>query len=203
MSRGEYEAARIRLQDGLSVCERHGLVTLRGISLGNLVDHARKTGDFEAAQRYAVLALEVAETAGYRALASGLKLDLVHIALERGDLEGARTALSEGMKIAIAIGRPTLQVGGVAWFAELLAAQGEVDCACRVLPFASNHPSTNAPEKEEYRARLVQWGARDENDLPNELDFDDLVHRIASEAEVDYAPLIGALRTRVERQKRS
>jgi hypothetical protein len=36
----------------------------------------------------------------------------------------------------------------------------------------------------------------DENDVPDELDFDDLVHRIASEADVDYAPLIEALRRR-------
>ena len=170
-------------------------MTLRGITLGNLVDYARKTGDFEAAQRYAAQALEFAQTAGYRALASGLKLDLVHFALERGDLMTARAELAVAMTIAMAIGRPTLQVAGIAWFAEILAAQGEPECACRVLNFAIEHPSTHAPAKAEYCARLEQWKcASPASAAPAGLGFDELVQRIAAEAEIDHTPLVAALR---------
>jgi tetratricopeptide (TPR) repeat protein len=195
MNKGEFEAGGARLKQGLAVCERHGLVTLRGITLGGLVDYARKTGDFDAAERYAVQALEFAQTAGYRALAAGLKFDFVHFALERRDLKTARAEIAAALTIATAIGRPTLQVAGVAWFAEILAAQGELDCACQVLKFAIDHPSTHAPAQAEYRARLAQWNCASPTSFPPDvLAFDELVHRIAAEADIDHAPLVATLR---------
>ena len=195
MSRGEFEAAGLRLNAGLAIAEQHGLVTLRIGLLGAMVDQARKTGDFDAAERHATRTLALAEAAGYRALMSGLKFDFVHIALHRGDFAAARRALGEGVQIAIAIGRPALQLTALTWSAEILAAQGEVACACKVMALVMAHPLTNAADRKSQGERLAQW--HDPASPPpdaSRLDFDSLVHRVAAEAEVAYAPLIAALK---------
>lgn len=192
MSRGEFEPAHAHLTAALALCERHGLVTLRASVLGALVDHARKSGDFAAAERYAQRALELAQAHGYRALTTGLKFDLVHIALHRGDLAAARTALGEGMRLAIAIARPTLQVMGVAWCAQILAAQGERECAAAVLRAAIAHPLAPPAEREGHKGLLVSWQVA-ESATAAVPGFEGLVQRIAAEAEVAFAPLLAAL----------
>ncbi|WP_372528470.1 hypothetical protein, partial [Piscinibacter sp.] len=114
VDRGEHASAAVHLKEGLALCDRHGLVSTRGLILANLTELALKTGDADAAQTHARRALEVAALTGNRAIESWLKLQFVRIALRHGDLSAARTDLRASLEIAMAIGRPSLQLAGVA-----------------------------------------------------------------------------------------
>lgn len=195
LDKHEYESAGAHLRQGLAICERHGLVSTRGLILANLTEFAIKTGDHHLAEAYAKRALEVAEATGNRAVACFLKLQFVHLAVQRGDLTAARSDLGSSLEIAVAIGRPYLMLAGLACFAEILAAQGEMECARLVLAFAADHPSMTAQGRDEMRARLAQWrpAASAKSPLP-ELELDELVHRIVVENNIAHAPLIATLR---------
>ena len=195
LDKQEYESAGAHLRHGLAICERHGLVSTRGLILANLAEFAMKTGDNHSAETYAKRALEVAEATGNRAIACFLKLQFVHLALQRGDLTAARSDLGSSLGIAIAIGRPYLLLAGVSSFAEILAAQGEMECARLALAFAADHPSMTAQGRDEMRARLAQWQSAASAESPwPALELDELVHRIVVESNIAHAPLIAALR---------
>ena len=121
-----------------------------------------KTDDHASAAAYAGRALEIGEAAGNRAVVSLLEAAFVRLALRRGDVAAARSDLGASLGIAIAIGRPSLQLDGVSCFAEILAAQGETGCGRLVLDFVAGHPSVTAPERDAIRARLASGsgGAR-------------------------------------------
>jgi predicted ATPase/DNA-binding SARP family transcriptional activator len=195
MDQGARESAAEHLAAGLALCDRHGLVNTRGLILANLAALALNRGDLDSAQTHALRALEVVELTGNRAVESNLKLLLARIALRRADMDSARSDLRASLEIAIAIGRTSMQVAGVACFADVLAAQGELEGARRVLAFVAEHPSLGAGEREEIRARLAQWGAsaRAEPARPR-LELGDLVHRIVVETDVAHAPLIASIR---------
>lgn len=190
----DYNAAGVYLREGLVICEQHGLVRTRGLILVNLAEIAVKTGD-EAAEAHAKRALEVAEESGNRANACMVKQLLVQLAVQRGDLTAARSDLRSSLKVAIAIGRPTLVIAGVALFAAILAAQGQSECARLAVSFAAEHPTAIAPQRDELRARLAKWHPADSRPRSwPELELDELVHRIVVESDLAYAPLIASLR---------
>ena len=195
LDRREYESARVHLRQGLALCERHGLVSTRALILLNLVDLAIKTGDYRSAEADARPAVEIAEATGNRLVLCMLKLHLAELDLQRGDLPTARSDLGSALGIAIALGGPDPLLEGVLCFAEILAAQGQMDCARLVLSFATEHPAMPAQRLEEKRARLTQWpecaGAAPA--WPG-LELSELVNRIVVETEVAHAPLIAALR---------
>lgn len=193
LRRREFDAARARLSESLALCERHDLVTLRTSTLGALVDQARMVGDYDVAERHAVRALELARTNGYRALMAALQFDLGHIALHRGDLPAARTALGEGLRLAIEIARPTWQIAGMALCAQILAAQGEPGCAAVVMRAAVSHPLALQSDREDHLALLAGWTTPASADVPAAA-FDELVQRVAAQTEQGFAPLIAALR---------
>ena len=113
----------------------------------------------------------------------------------RGDLAAARAHIAESLSVSIALATSSLVFGGVLTFAELLAAQGEVDSARRVLQFAADHPSTSAPERDEAHAILAELppATRPLPGWPG-IDLMELAGRIVVEADVAYGPLIGHLR---------
>jgi predicted ATPase/DNA-binding SARP family transcriptional activator/Tfp pilus assembly protein PilF len=191
LDRDDHAAAGNLLREGLVICERHGLVSTRGLILANLTELAMKTHDHDVAQAHATRALEVAQAAGNRAVASWLRLQFARLAMHRGDFARARAELAAAVEIAIAIGRPSLQLGGIVCFGDLLDAQGEPQCASRILAFAAEHPSTAAAERDKIRARLAQ------RPTPGPclgIELDELLHRIVVEADADHASLIRALR---------
>ena len=196
----EPESAGAHLREGLSICDRHGLVSTRGLILANLAEVALLQGDLDAVGSYAGRALEVAEVAGNRALVCVLKLHFVRLALRRGDLDSARANLEASLAIASAIERPSLRLTGVFCFAEVLAAQGEPECAYLVLAYVAGHPAMNAAERDEARARLAQW-SRPAGAAPAwpGMELDELVHRIIVETGIAHAPLIATLRAALAR----
>ena len=195
LDRREYESARVHLRQGLALCERHGLVSTRALILLNLVDLAIKTGDYRSAEADARPAVEIAEATGNRLVLCMLKLHLAELDLQRGDLPTARSDLGSALGIAIALGGPDPLLEGVLCFAEILAAQGQMDCARLVLSFATEHPAMPAQGLDEKRARLTKWpeSAGAAPAWPG-LELNELVNRIVVETDVAHAPLIAALR---------
>ncbi len=196
MDHGELDSAAAHFGAGLDLCERHGLANTRGFILANLTELALKRGDADAARANGERALEAAQASGNRAIESWLRLQFVRVALMRGDLPGARSDLRTSLELASAIGRPALQLAGVSCFAEILEAQGERDCARRVLAFAAGHPAMDARERDVIRGRLSRWGpAKGARKTWAGPALEDLVNRIVLETTVGHAPLITTIRS--------
>jgi predicted ATPase len=196
LDRGEHEAAREHLREGLALCEKHGLVATRALILANLTELAVKVGDADAAEFHAHRALELVHATGNRALASWLKVQTAVLALRRGDFGAARSDLAAGLEAAIALRRPASLFGALDTFADLLAAQGEREAGAQVLRFIATHPSSPPAHRDHARSRLRAWpeGARADGRPWPGISLDELAHRIVAEAPAGHAPLIAALR---------
>jgi hypothetical protein len=116
------------------------------------------------------------------------------IALRRRDSATARSALAASLEIAVSVNRPSLKLAGVCCFAEILEAQGEAQCARRVLEFAAEHPFATDGLRAEIRARLEALIPRATAKRPRPaIGLDELVQRIVVESNVAYVPLIASL----------
>lgn len=207
LSRGELDAAGARLTAALALCERHGFTSTRATVLGALVDHARLSGDFESAHRHAVAAMAAAKANGQRGLVCGLTLDFVHIALHRAEHAAARRALAEAAAQALELGRPSTQLSVASWFAELLAATGEREAAVRVSDLVLAHPAACVTERASLEARKAAWaqGQAGGGSGPTNAISDrgsqatsalgELLRRLAAEADIGHAALLGELRS--------
>lgn len=193
VQRGDLEAAQEALLAARQLCERHGLPTTRSLVEVNLADLARKRGDFEAMARHAESALELSRNYAQRANTAVAHQLLMFAALQRNDVAQARRELAAALEIALAVGRPALKVNGIYLFAELLAAQGEHDCAVRVMDFALSHPILEGGDREAGEASIRRWGGRRGTPWSGP-ELDPLVQRIVLEAELAYRPLLTELR---------
>ncbi len=120
---------------------------------------------------------------------------LATASLRLGDLPTARGELAVGLTTAIAIGRRDQLVIGVRAFAEMLAAQGDVDVAAQTMAFALRQRTFEGEAYDDARRRMASWGRSSETpDDWNGPPLDELVHRIVAEAAQGYAPLIAAVR---------
>jgi tetratricopeptide (TPR) repeat protein len=193
--KGDLETASSYLRAGLDICDRHGFASTRVLILANLTGLAIKTNDLASAEKYGKIALDIAQATDNRHVISSVKVHFSRLALQRGDLERARSDLEASLRIANQIDRPALVLEGISCFAEILAAQGDKDCARMVLTFATNHPLSNAPERNEYLAKLAQWGNEPSQDSawPG-IELNELAQRIVIESNVAHAPLIATLR---------
>lgn len=194
LAKGEFGATAAHLREALEISERDGLVNTRSLVLTNLTEVAMKSGDLAAAGAHATIALELANATGSRGVVAMLNLQTALLALRRADLATARTALADGVSLAIRLGSATHRAGGLQVFAELLDAQGESTCARRVLAFALGHPSITAADRDELRGAHARFAVPAQPDSPwPGIELDELLHRIVIEREVAFAPLIGAL----------
>ena len=193
--KGDWESSRINLEDGLAICDRHGIVGTRALTLANLTEIAIDTGDLAAAESLVERAEEAARTAGNLSLQAYLRLHSVRVALERRDLAQARAHLAAALTIGFATRRQPLYVTAVSYFGDVLAAQGEMACAHSVWRFAAGHPAANALEREAISARLAKYppGLESALQAPG-LTLEELVHRIVAESAEAHAPLIARLR---------
>ena len=152
------------------------------------------SGDHAAAEGYAQRALEHAQATGNRYVVCFLNLLFVRFALRRRELDAARAYLRTAVELAIALRRPALLVEGASRFAELLAIEGEIGPAHAVAAFIGQHPSTDAPEREQLQAALASWPAPDPLPPWPGLTLDELLHRIVMETDSAHRPLIALLR---------
>lgn len=159
LSRREMDAARERLGAVLALCDRHGYTTIRVNALGALVEHARLSGDFDAAHRHASAAMPLAQGLGMRAMECWLHLDFAHIALHGADLRAARGSLRAAAGLALELERATLQLATASAHAEWLVAGGDIASARGVIDLACAHPGISPPERDLLLARAAQWPA--------------------------------------------
>ena len=192
---GDYETAAAQYREGLAISERHGLVSKQGLIFAHLTDVALKANDLDLAESYGRRALEIVPATGNRALECWLKLRMVRLTLRRKDLAGARSELAASIATALVIGQPMLQLDGIICLAEILIAQGEPECARSVLTFAANHPSIDAPGRDEINAQLIRAPSAAAAPLawPG-IELSELAHRIVVESSLAFAPLIKTLR---------
>lgn len=194
MTLGEHDAARTYLQESLALCERHGLVGTRALVLTSITELALEMKD-PAAAEHAQRALEATTAAGNRVLTAWLHTQTAILALRRGDLAAARRDLAGSLQGAIALGRPSLMLGSIAVFADVLAAQGEAACARRVLAFVAAHPSIGAAARTTALARWAELPKPSGGEAPwPAIGLEDLALRVIVEGNAAYAPLIATLR---------
>ena len=189
--RGDDVTAEAYLRESLAVCERHGLTATHGHVLANFAGVATKTGRYAEAARHAALAADMVAATGNRLLAGWLTCQRSALAVKLGDLAEARAQLAAGMAIALQIGAPSLYLNGLDAFCDLLEAVGEPACATRVAAFAAAHPDARALEREHFGARIppgtvpAPWPG---------MPLSELAHRLVTERDAAYAPLLAALR---------
>jgi hypothetical protein len=125
-----------------------------------------------------------------------MRLQRARLAARRRDLPAARAELAEAMTLATSIRSPSLLVSGAIVWAEVLQAQGESECARRVLAFAVEQPAMQPLLRQSLRARLAegQPPAAEPPPWPS-LTLDELSHRLVAEAPLEHAPLIALLRS--------
>jgi tetratricopeptide (TPR) repeat protein len=194
LAKQDYAAAGPYLRESLLLCDRDDLIGTRPYVLANLTEVELRSGDVAAAEECARRALDAATAVGSRPIVAWMKLQLARLALMRGDLPVARAELAASLAITLAIAQ-ALRVGSVRIFAEVLEAQGEVECARRVLAFAARHPATAAPDRDETLGHLKRLPGFAGTALPwPSIELDELLQRIVSEADLAYAPLIAAVR---------
>ncbi|MEZ0309724.1 MAG: tetratricopeptide repeat protein [Ramlibacter sp.] len=192
---GGYETARLHLNAGLALADSHGLHQTRGFLLTSLAEVTFKMGDLEAARVQAERAIEAAQQTSNRNLESWAGLLQVRVAVRLGDLARARERLRVALEIAIAISRPVAQLAGLVCFGQMLAAQGEPECARNILRFVSAHPLTTAQWRAEVRELLQEWGVAADDTPWTGPELAELAHRVAVEAPLAHAPLIASLRS--------
>jgi predicted ATPase/DNA-binding SARP family transcriptional activator len=193
LARQDAAAALGPLREGLSICERDGLAGTRGFVLANLAVASLRIGDLDAAADYTRRGIDCAQISGNRSVLAWMHEQAARLAMRQGRPDAARAALAAAATLALDTGAATLKVGALQVFGEILHAQGEADAARRLLDCAARHPLTSAPERDELHAQLARWGGPPAP-ARSAIDLDELVRRIADEAEVGHAPLTALLR---------
>ncbi len=130
-TQGDYASAMGHLKASLELCDRHGLGGTRAFVLANLCEVSFKMEDLAASQAWAGRALEASRLTGNRMVESTVKLYRASVATRLGQLADAREDLRSAIEISIAIASPSY-AHELSCFADILAAQGEPDCAVRV-----------------------------------------------------------------------
>ena len=185
------------LQDAHRLCDRHGMAGMRTKIECNLANVALACGNNSQASDHARAAHKLAERTGQRSVAAEASYILAAAALRLGDLPTARRELAVGLTTAIAIDRRDQLAVGVRAFAEVLAAQGDVDVAARTMAFALRQHRFEGEAYADARRRMASWGrSSEETDDWIGPPLDELAYRIVTEAAQGYAPLIASLRGR-------
>ena len=193
----QFGAAQDVLQDAHRLCERHGMAGMRTKIECNLASVALASGNNAQASDHAREAHELAERTGQRSVAAEASYILATAALRLGDLPAARRDLAVGLTTAIAIDRRDQLAVGVCAFAEVLAAQGDVDVAAQTMAFALRQHRFEGEAYDDARRRMASWGRSSaETDDWTGPSLEELAYRIVAEAAHAYAPLIASLRSR-------
>ena len=124
-SRGEWSQARDFLNEGLAVCEQHGITLVRPHLLVNLAIACFLVGDLDEAERVGLQTLDEARVAGNRNVEATALLHLVRVGVKRGDTAAARARLDGALVLADAMGNVSMQLDAVFCFGEIVAAEGD------------------------------------------------------------------------------
>lgn len=191
--RGDFDSARLHLTEAKALTDRHGLVGTRAFVCANLAVCARHRGDYDEAMEHIAQGMAAAEGSGNRTAVSWLHYLRGSVALLQHDLPLARDELAAMVLMATAVASPYLTLGAVELLADVLAAEGQFDCARQLLRFAAAHPAADRPQAQELATRLAGLPSAEERDWPA-MELAELAERIASEKDLAHAPLLAVLR---------
>jgi predicted ATPase/DNA-binding SARP family transcriptional activator len=181
MARREHARALPYLNEALALCERDGLSSTLIYVTTNLSEAALASGDAASAARHVERAIEVSAASGNRGVHAWAVMQRARVALRRQDLAAARADLAAGLTETLEIAQAALAGVGIVALAELLHAQGDTRAAQRVLSFGAEHPGTSAPDRDEMRSLLAQWGSPDLPPWADAPTLDALLRRAVAE----------------------
>jgi hypothetical protein len=181
--------------ESLAICDRQGIASTRAYLMANLAEIALALQDHAGAEVHAGKGLAIAEATGNRAVSCWSRLLIARLAARRRDLATARAELASALSIASAIRIPGLLHSGAVALTDILEAQGEPECARRVLAFLVALPDVQSRLRDVLQDRLDAWQPVAPGPTPwPPLTLDELLHRGAVEAPLAHRPLIAMVR---------
>ena len=192
MDRGEHDAAAAHLRPGSRSATATVSSATRVFILANLAELAMKTGDDRLGASVCGTARSRSpSSAGNRAIVCWLEAAVrPHRLAARRPGRRAQPPRATSLDIAMAIGRPSLQLDGVSCFAEILVAQGERGLRAPGSRLRGRAPVDERAQERDDAARAIgAWGAAGARRpaWPG-IELDELVHRIVVEADAGPCP---------------
>lgn len=149
------DAALALLEEGLRVCDEHGLAAARSFLLINIALVHLDAGRTGPAKSFAELALDDCRRAGERKLVSPCHMLLAYLALAPGEYAAAAAHLVEALRLTRALGDVQNQLEALDGFGRWLDARGERARAAALWTAIGRHPKL----QDELRRELdKRWG---------------------------------------------
>jgi tetratricopeptide (TPR) repeat protein len=135
------------LEEGLAICEAHGLSAVRPSMLANLGATRLQLGGVADATRLLDQALAAVRQSGERHMEAFTRLNLVKAALARDDAQRARQELGEALRVAQAMASAPCLLEGLMAFAMVLQHEGERERAAAYCLFVAGHDAVNEADR--------------------------------------------------------
>ena len=152
------ERARQVLQDGLALSEQSGdTITLPFIVI-NLALVELEAGQLDAAERYALRALEIVRKGADRQIETGCHATLARVELARGVPASARMHLRTSARMAREMKHLPLLLGAAVNSAAALRLEGRPERAAAILHMVRMHPKAGQPDRDDVDRELAKLG---------------------------------------------
>jgi DNA-binding SARP family transcriptional activator/tetratricopeptide (TPR) repeat protein len=183
LARGKWLAARGCLDEGIQLCDAHGIEQVRPHLLVNLALVSCYVADDDEAQRLSRQALAVARALAERGAEAPALINLVRLAVRRGDCVEAGKHLHEAIASSASMQNPSVQLDCVLAFATIRAAQGQAHCAAALLRYFLARPQIEPVGRAEAEACLAGLPGDAANTPAPDIALALLVQDIADELE--------------------
>ncbi|MDX1992162.1 MAG: tetratricopeptide repeat protein [bacterium] len=151
MNEEDYEAARSYLTESLSLARESGNQQVMANSLGNLGSVAYYTGDFHAASAYYEKSLRIFRDIGMLPGVAAVANNLAFAYLTLHEMDAARKALAEGLKIAHETNATPVLMESLVGCARLRYLEDRFEPSAELAGLVRDQPETNA---ETFSRRL-------------------------------------------------
>ncbi len=178
---GDFDASRGFLDEGLMLCEQHGLLLPRPALLVNLSGVYAATGRLDDAESVAREVIAVARADSYAEVETAALNQLVRIAIRRGDIEQARVRLHVAARAAAATRNEEVQLDSVFCFARILAAERNAREAAPLLRLYLARPNLEPIDRCDAQACLAGLPADGADAAPVAEPLAALLQRVISE----------------------
>jgi tetratricopeptide (TPR) repeat protein len=155
-ARGDWPAARACLDEGIGLSEAHGIAQVRPHLLVNLAVVSYYLAADDESLRISMQALEAARAMANRAAEASALINLVRLAVRRGDCIEARIRLAEAMACPALVHNPPVQLDCVLAFATIRDTEGQADAAAALLRYFLARPDIEPVGRAEAQARLAR-----------------------------------------------
>ena len=183
LARGKWLVARGCLDEGIELCQTHGIEQVRPHLLVNLALVSCYVAADDEAQRLSRQALAVARALADRGAEAPALINLVRLAVRRGDCVEAGKHLHEAIASSASMQNPSVQLDCVLAFATIRAAQGQAHSAAALLRYFLARPQIEPVGRAEAEACLAGLPGDAANTPAPDIALALLVQDIADELE--------------------